>query len=161
MAESDRKLIKNYQRGQVKVITGIVDPLGEVGRCHQETFLFPIATASTDEPERGIVCTKAFRVKSSIFTPSALLAANGSAYVTYSVQKRDGAGGAAVSVAATDTNTAGANVSLAAFTPVTATPTTTDANLVFAVGNVLTFKSVKTSTPTSPIGVMAVTVEYI
>jgi len=157
---TDRALIKATQAGVNRSIATIVDPTGETNRMHEHTFQFDL-DADASLAERGIRIPKACIVKSVTFTPNAALAANGTNYITLDVQKRDGAGGAAVSVATTNTNTAGANVSLAAFVPQTVTITTTAANKTFAAGNVLTFKSTETGAPTTPIGCCEVTVEWI
>lgn len=156
---TDRELLKQQERGQLGT-TGAVDPLNEVNRAHEETFTFEVGSDNTIA-EMGLACEKAFKVKGVRFTGATALAANGSNYISMLVQKRDGAGGAAVTVASTDTNTAGANVSLAAFVPAVLTLSATTANLLFAAGNVLTFKSTETGTPATPIGKVQVTVEYI
>lgn len=157
---TDRALIKGMQAGVHRTIAAIVDPTGETNKLHEHTFQFEL-DADASLVERGIRVPKACIVKSVTFTPTTLLAANGSSYITLDVQKRDGAGGSAVSVATTNTNSAGANVSLAAFVPATLTITSTAANKTFAAGNVLTFKSTETGTPATPLGCCEVTVEWI
>lgn len=156
---TDRALLKQAQSGHIGSI-GAVDPIGEVGKAHQETFVFELDADAT-LAERGFRVDKAFRLKSVYFTPTTALAANGTNYITLECKKRDGAGGAAVVAATTNTNTAGANVSLAAFVPAALTLSATDANLSFAVGNVLSVISTETAAPTTPLGTFSVTVEYV
>jgi hypothetical protein len=159
MTDSDRKKIKDQQKGQYRTAAGIVDPIGAVKKLHRESFLIAIGADATFA-EIGLSMHQDGEVVECEFTPSTALAAHASNYISMLVQKRDGAGGAAVTVASADTNTAGANVSLAAFTPQALTLTTTTANKRFVDGNVLTFKSTETGTPTTPIGNLRITVEY-
>lgn len=157
---TDRKKLKDQLKGLILTAAGISNAETAIEQANEETFEFGV-TADADQVERGLVCVKAFKVKSCIVTPTTALAAHASAYITQTVGKRDGAGGAAVTVATFDTATGGSNVSLAAFVPYTLTLSATLANRVFAVGNVLTFKSLETSTPVTPLCIMAVTVEYV
>lgn len=156
---TDRTLLKQAQSGQI-TSTGAVDPITAAGELHQETFIFDVP-ADAAVAEIGIPVVKAFRLKSAKGLAITGLAVSGSAYVTQTISKRDGAGGAAVIAATFNTNTAGQNTPIVAFVPYTFVNSTTDANLNFAVGNVLTFLSAETSTPATPIGKIAVTVEYI
>lgn len=159
--DSDRKKIKDQQKGVFLTAAAISSPNTEVEKLHEEVFVFDL-DADASQAERGVPCLKAFKVKSVVVLPSTDLAAHATAYVTYTTQKRPSAAlGTPVSVAAFDTATGGSNVSLTAWTAYSVTLTTTLANRKFAVGDVLTFKSAETSTPTSPLGRVAITVEYI
>lgn len=160
MSTTDRTIIKQTEQGEL-VSQGLAQPKKAVGEKNEETFIFDL-DADASQGERGITCRKPFKVKAIDLTPSSALAANGTSYVTYDVQKRPaGALGTPVSVGATNTNTAGANVSLVAWTKQSIPLSATLANRKFAVGDVLTVKSTETGTPASPIGTVAVTVEYI
>jgi hypothetical protein len=159
---TDRSIIKAYTIGEIRTastISPIVDPQGEVGRMNEETFTFEVPADATIA-ETGMVIKKACKFKHAEFLPATALAASGSAFITQVISKRDGAGGSAVTTASLDTNTAGQNVSLAAFVSASFTPSATPANLVFPAGSVMTFKSTETSTPATPIGKVTVTVEY-
>ncbi len=160
MTDSDRKKIKDQQKGIYKTAAGLVDTSGTpVNEMHQETFVFDIP-ADAAVAEIGIVIRKACKLVRAEGVAITGLAVSGSAYVTQTVSKRDGAGGAAVIAATFNTNTAGQNLPIVAFVPYVATLSTTPANLLFAAGNILTFLSAETSTPTTPIGKFSVTVEY-
>lgn len=159
--QTDRDKIKAQQKGTFKSAAGISSPDAETAKLHEETFLFDL-DADASQAERGIPCLKAFKIKSIDIVPSSDLAAHATAYVTYTAQKRPSAAlGTPVTVASFDTATGGSNVSLTAWTKQTMTLSTTYSYRVFAVGDVFTFKSAETSTPTSPLGRVAVTVEYI
>lgn len=160
MADSDRKKIKDQEKGVIATAAGIVAPFAAIEQCHEETFTWEIAADAT-VVEVGMVCEKPFKVKSMKFTGNAALAANASNYITQLAQKRDGAGGAAVTVGTIDTNTAGGNQSIAAFVGLAGVLSATAANLIFAAGNILSVKSTETGTPATPIGKVQITVEYI
>ena len=163
MADSDRKKIKDEQKGVFGVIAGIVDPGGEVGRMNEETFTFDAGAASGDIAERGIYFDKDCIVKHVEELPSEALANDGTdaAIVTRTIQKRDGAGGAPVSVATLGTGTVG-GAALLAFQKTTFKLSAVPANLKISKGNVLTFKSAKTGAPACPTeSNVSVTVEYV
>lgn len=154
---TDREYLKAQQAGALGT-TGATDAIGEVGKAHQQIISFEV-TSDASMAEIGIRLDKKCIVKSAHFTPAVALAANGSSYTTYTLRKRDGAGGSAVTVGSLDTNSAGQNVSLAQFVP--SAFTLTAANVTVAAGNILTFQSAETGTPTSPIGKVSVVVEYV
>lgn len=155
---SDRTITKQQQQGEL-ASSGLGNARKQVGEMNEETFIFDL-DADAAQAERGITCRKPFIVKAVEVTPSTSLAAHASAYVTYTAQKRPAADLASpVSVAAFDTATVGSNVSLTAWTKYAAAITA--ANRKFAKGDVLTFKSAETGAPVSPLGTVAVTVEYI
>lgn len=160
MALTDREIIKEREAGVAQSYGLAATPKSVVSGIHSDTLTFEV-TSDASMAEIGMRMPAACIVRSAHFTPSVALAANGSSYVTYDLQKRDGAGGAAASVATTNTNSAGANVSLAQFVPAALTLSTTAADITFAAGNVLTFKSTETGTPASPIGKVVVIVEWI
>lgn len=157
MSYTDRELLKQQERGQLGT-TGATTPYAEISRVHEELITFEVPADAT-VVETGVYIAKACKVKSIEFLPNAALAAHASNYVTQLVQKRDGAGGAAVTVGTLDTNTAGGNQSLAAFQKTSFV--LTNANINVAAGNVLTFKSTETGTPVTPIGKVSLTVEYV
>jgi hypothetical protein len=159
MADSDLKKFRDLLKSYFKVAAGVSNPFDAVDALMEETFLVPMPADAT-LAEQGFRVRRPGIVTSCEYTGATALAANGSSYISLLVQKRDGAGGAAVTVASTDTNTAGANQSISAFVPLTITLTTTDANKKFAAGNVLTFKSTETGTPTTPIGFATINVRY-
>lgn len=159
MPDSDRKKIKDQEKGVFKTAAGITDPAGAVGELHEETFIFDVP-ADAAVAEIGIPILKACKLKSVKGLAITGLAVSGSAYVTQTISKRDGAGGGAVIAATFNTNTAGQNLPIVAFVPYNFTLSTTAANLLFPAGSVLTFLSAETSTPVTPIGKIAVTVEY-
>jgi len=152
---TDRELLKAQQAGKLGT-AGAVDAIAEVGKAHQHVFTFEVTSDAT-MAEIGLRIDKKCIVKSAHFTPSTALAINGTNYVTLDVSKRDGVGGSATVVATLNTNTGG--TALSAFQPAALTVTQSAASL--AVGNVLTFKSTETGTPTSPIGKCTVVVEYV
>jgi hypothetical protein len=159
MADSDLKKFKDLLKGVFKVAAGVSAPFDAVDAIAEETFLLSVPADAT-LAEQGFDLRRPGIVTSCKFTGATALAANGSSYVSLLVQKRDGAGGAAVTVASTDTNTAGANASISAWVPLTVTLTATDANKKFATGNVLTVKLTETGTPTTPIGFFTIHVRY-
>ncbi len=158
---TDREIVKERQAGQAQSYgVAALPKTGIVAEMHQAEFTFDVGSDATIA-EIGQRIGKKCIVKSVHFTPASALAANGSAYITMLVQKRDGAGGSPVTVASLDPNTAGQNVSLSAWVPAAMTLTTTAADLAVAAGNVLTFKSTETSTPATPIGKVTVVVEWV
>lgn len=157
MATTDRELLKQQQAGALGT-TGASTPIASVARVHGDVFTFE-STSDAAMAEIGMRIDAACRVKSVYITPSVALAKHASAYTVYTVAKRDGAGGAADTVATLTTEDIAAGVALAAFEP--AAFTLTDANVVFAAGEVLTFKSAETGAPTSPIGKVTVLVEWV
>lgn len=159
MPDSNRKKIKDQQKGEFLTAAGMTDVASTVNEMHEETFIFDVP-ADAAVAEIGITILKACKLKSVKGLAITGLAANGSAYITQTVSKRDGAGGAAVIAATFNTNTAGQNKAITAWVPYDFTLSSTTANLFFAAGNVLTFLSAETSTPTTPIAKIAVTVEY-
>ncbi len=155
---SDRTIIKHSEQGEF-ASSKLGNTKKAIGEKNEETFVFDL-DADASQAERGITCAKPFVVKSVVVTPSSALAAHASNYVTYTARKRPaGALGSPVTVATFDTATGGASVSLAAWTKQAAPISVT--NRKFAAGDVLSFLSTETGTPTSPIGTVAVTVEYI
>lgn len=159
MPDSDRKKIKDQQKGVYKTAAEIVSPATVVEEMHEETFIFDVP-ADAAVAEIGIPIRKACKLKNVQGLAITGLAVSGSAYITQTISKRDGAGGSAVIAATFNTNTAGQNAAITAFVPYTFVNSTTVANLLFPAGSVLTFLSAETSTPTTPIGKIAVTVEY-
>lgn len=160
MTTTDRTITKQIEQGEL-ASQGLARPKKAVGEKNEETFIFDL-DADAAQAERGITCRKPFKVKGIDLTPSSALAAHAANYNTYDVQKRPSAAlGAPVSVGTTNTNTAGANVSLVAWTKVSIPLSATVANRKFAIGDVLTVKSTETGTPASPLGTIAITVEYI
>ncbi len=159
MPDSDRKKIKDQQKGYFKTAAAIVASATAVGEIHEETFIFDVP-ADAAVAEIGIVMRKACKLKRVEGCAITGLAVSGSAYITQTVSKRDGAGGGAVVSATFNTNTAGQNLPIVAFVPYVFTLSATAANLLFAAGNILTFLSAETSTPVTPIGKVSVTVEY-
>lgn len=160
MTLSDREILKERAAGQAQSYGLAGTPKDAVAAVHSGVYTFDVGSDATIA-EMGQRAERAFRIVSQYFTPTTALAAHATAYVTMLVQKRDGAGGAAVTCGTIDTSTGGENTSLAAFVPTAFTATSTAADLVFAAGNVLTFKSTEASTPTTPIGKVTVYVEYI
>jgi hypothetical protein len=153
---TDREILKQVHLGHCQS-AGLSDPRTTVGELHQEVFKFDL-DADASLVERGLRVDKKCRVKSAYFTPTTALAAHATNYVTINVKKRDGAGGGATTVATTNTNSAGANVSLAAFVPAALTITASAAAL--SAGGVLSFESTETGTPATPLGCCTVVVEY-
>lgn len=161
MPLTDRQIFKERQSGVANTYGLAGNPTtGVVAEIHQMVFTWDVGSDATIA-EIGQRIDKKCIVRNAYFTPTTALAAHATAYISLLVQKRDGAGGAAVTVASTDTATGGANVSLAAFVPAVLTLTTTAADLAVAAGNVLTFKSTESSTPTTPIGKVTVVVEWV
>lgn len=156
---SDRKKIIDQEKGVFREAAAIVDPNKAVNECHQETFVFDVP-ADAAVAEIGIPMLKACRLVSAVGLAVTGLAVSGSAYVTQTISKRDGAGGGAVVAATFNTNTAGQNTAIVAFVPYTFVNSTTTANLDFPAGSVMTFLSAETSTPVTPIGKISVTVQY-
>lgn len=156
MAFTDRALLKQQQAGMLGGTTASA-PITEIGKVHEETFVFA-NVAGSPLAEVGIAMTKAGVIKSIRATPAANLATAASNYVTGTVAIRDGAGGAASTVGSFTTNSSG-GAALTAFTPTTVT--VTQANAVFAAGNVITYALVDNATTTEVAVFVSVTVEYI
>ena len=156
---SDRDIIKDQQKGVYVVAAGMSNVETAVNQIHEETFVFAV-DADAAVTERGIHIAKACRLKSAVLTPSTALATDAADYTTTTVSKRDGAGGAAA-ISATHTTNLTGGTALAAFVPKALTLSATSANLDFAAGNVLTFLVAETGTPTTPVGRLTVTVEYV
>jgi hypothetical protein len=162
MALTDREIIKERAVGQAQSmgLSSATAPKATIAAIHQYEITWDIgADATIAEIAQRIGRPSKFIA--AYFTPATGLAVSGSAYVTALLQKRDGAGGAASTVATWDTNSAGGNQAMVAFVPLLGVATTTPADLVYAAGNLLTFKSTETSTPATPIGKVTVTLEYI
>lgn len=159
MADSDRKKLKDQEKGVFRTAAGIVNPNAAVNESHQETFYFDVP-ADAAVAEIAICLEKACKIVSAFGIAVTGLAVSGSAYITQTIKVRDGAGGAAVTAATFDTNTAGQNKAITAWVKYGFTLSTTPANLLVPAGGVITFTSAETSTPTTPIGKVAVTVEY-
>lgn len=157
---TDRQIIKDRQAGQYEAYGLAGTGKAAASAIHTFTYTFEVGSDASIA-EMGVRIDKACKVTSCYFTPTTALAAHATAYIIMLVQKRDGAGGSPVTVGTIDTSTGGGNVSLSAFVPQLFVATSTAADLAFAVGNVLTFKSTETSTPTTPIGKVTVTVEWV
>lgn len=156
MAFTDRALLKQQQAGALGT-TGAAAPITEVGKVHEETFVFA-NVAGSPLAEVAIAMTKAGVVKSIKATPAAALATHAANYVTGTVAIRDGAGGSASTVGAFTTNSTG-GAALVQFVPTAVT--VTQANAVFAAGNVITYALVDAGTTTEVAVFVSVTVEYI
>lgn len=159
MADSDRKKVKDQEKGVLTTTAGIVNGPKVVGEMHEESFVFDVP-ADANVPEIALPILKACKLKSVQGVGVTGLAVSGAAFVTQTVSKRDGAGGAAVISSTFNTNTAGQNLPITAFVPYVFTPSATSANLFFPAGSVLTFLSTETGTPVTPIAKVIVTVEY-
>ncbi len=157
MAFTDRSALKNFIKSLVKV-AGLTDPFGAVDAMNEETFVW-IAPAGSPYTEQSIGMTKPCKVKTIRITSGTTLAADGTNNITATVAKRDGAGGAAVTIGTRTTDVAGG--ALTAHQSSTVTPVTASNANVLAAGNVLTFKTVDNGTTTEPLLTCAVTVEYI
>ncbi|MBX3198242.1 MAG: hypothetical protein KF894_08865 [Labilithrix sp.] len=156
---SDRDIIKKQDQGVLNS-SGLANPRKAIGELNEETFVFDL-DADAGQAERGITCRKPFVVRAVELTPSTALAAHASNYTTFTARKRPaGALGTPATVAALSTNSSG-GVSLVAWTKAAMPLSATAADRKFAVGDVLTVLSAETGTPTSPIGTVAVTVEYL
>lgn len=161
---SDRELLKDKQIGAAKGDSAFTDADDAVRECHEETFVFDANDASGDVAELGIACeTKPFKLKRVVFTPDSDLAADVTDYVTHTVARREaGSLGTAHAIATLDTNSAGGNRSLTAWTGAAFDATAAQVALrTFAVGDCLTYASAKGGAPTAPKGKVAITVEYI
>jgi hypothetical protein len=153
---TDRAYLKQAQAGHIGSI-GASDPIGAVNQAHEETFLFSNVSGSP-LAEVGIVMQKACIVKSIQALPAADLATHAANYITGTVAKRDGAGGAASTIGSFTTNSSG-GAALADFEPTTVSVDA--AYRTFAAGNVLTYKLVDAATTTEPQVTVSVTVEYV
>lgn len=153
---TDREYLKMQQAGQLAT-SGATDPIGEVGKAHEQTFVFS-NVAGSPLAEVGIYMPKKCRVKSVIALPAADLATAASNYVTGTVAKRDGAGGSATTIASYTTNSSG-GAALAAFVPTTCSIVAGTAEI--AAGGVLTYKLVDNATTTEVAVFVSVTVEYV
>jgi hypothetical protein len=153
---SDRAIFKAQEAGRAAT-SGATDPIGITGTVHEETFVFS-NVAGSPLAEVGITMVKACKVKSVRALPAATLATAAANYVTGTVAKRDGAGGAATTIASFTTNSSG-GAQLTAFTPTTCAVTASAAEI--AAGGVLTYALVDNATTTEVAVFVSVTVEYI
>jgi hypothetical protein len=154
---TDRAYLKQAQAGHF-ASSGAADPVAEVSLAHEETFLFT-TFAAAPYVEQGFHIKKACRVKSVVLVAATTLAADATNYITATVAKRDGAGGAATTIGTRATDVAGG--ALTAFTPATMTLVTTAGVTSLAVGNVLTFKTADAAATTEPLITVSITVEYV
>lgn len=154
---TDRELLKQTQAGLASS-AGLSDPIGEVRKSHEETFVLAQFDAA-DFAEVGVEMTKACRVVSITALPAENLSTHATNYVTGTVAKRDGAGGSASTIGTYTTNSTG-GAALAAFVPTDVTISSPSA-AVFAAGNVLTFKQVDAGATGDTKVTVSVTVEYV
>lgn len=153
---TDREYLKMQQAGQLAT-SGATSPISAVGEAHEHTFVFSNA-AGAALAEVGMYIPKKARVKSVKAVPGATLATDATNYVTGTVAKRDGAGGAATTIASYTTNSSG-GAALTAFTA-------TDCAIVagtseLAAGSILTYKLVDAATTTEVATFVSVTVEWV
>jgi len=153
---TDREYLKMQQAGALTT-TGASAAISEVGKVHEEDFIF-LNVAGAALAEIGYIMNKKCRVKSVKALPAAALATHASNYVTGTVAKRDGAGGSATTIASFTTNSSG-GAALAAFVA-------TDCSIVagtaeIAAGGVLTYALVDAGTTTEVAVAVTVTVEYV
>lgn len=160
MALTDREILKQRQAGQAGSYGLAGSAVDLIAATNQYQLTWDIGSDATIA-EIGQRIYRASKYVSAHFTPTTALAAHATAYLIMLLQKRDGAGGSAVTMGTIDTSTGGGNVSLAAFVPYLFVATTTAADLLYAIGNIVTFKSTETSTPATPIGKVTLTLEYI
>lgn len=153
---TDRAIFKAQEAGRAAT-SGASDPIGITGTVHEETFVFS-NVAGSPLAEVGITMVKACKVKSIRALPAATLAVAAANFVTGTVAKRDGAGGAATTIGSFSTED-GVGAALTAFTPTTVTVSA--ANAEIAAGGVLTYKLVDNATTTEVAVFVSVTVEYI
>lgn len=153
---TDREILKLQQIGALGTTPVAASPRTAIAEMHEQTFSFS-NIAAADFAEAAFTMPKACRVKSIWLTPGATLAAHASNNITYTVAKRDGAGGAATTIGTNTTDVAG--LGLTAFTPKTLALVAGTTEI--AAGGVLTFKTVDNGTTTDPLVTCQVTVEWI
>lgn len=155
---TDREILKSQQAGAL-VTAGATDPIGTVKKSHEETFQVSNVSGS---PLAEVVVSalggNAVRVKSIKATAASTLATAAANYVTGTVYKRDGAGGAAVAIGSFTTNSSG-GAQLTAFVPTAVTLTASAVDI--AAGGIITYALVDNATTTEPAITVDVTVEYI
>lgn len=158
MTITDRTIIKNQQKGVFRT-SGMSDSDASVGKLHEETFsVLNVAGSPLAEVVVSGLGGKAAIVKSIKAIPAATLATAASNYVTGTIYKRDGAGGAAVSIGSFTTNSSG-GAQLTAFQPTSVT--LTDSAKVLAAGSIITYALVDNGTTTEVAVTVDITVEYI
>ena len=157
MPDTDRKKIKDQQKGVYLTAAGIAASADEVAKLHEETFVFS-NVAGSPLAEVGIAMVKKCKVKSIKAMPAATLGTAAANYVTGTVAKRDGAGGGATTIGSFTTNSSG-GAALTAF--VATTPTLVAGTEEIAAGGVLTYALVDNATTTEVAVFVSVTVEYI
>lgn len=153
---TDREYLK-YQQAGALATSGATDPIGEVGKMHEQTFVF-LNVAGSPLAEIGYHMPKKCRVKSVTALPAAGLATAAANYVTGTVAKRDGAGGGATTIASFTTNSSG-GAALTAFVP-TSCAIVAGTNEI-AAGGVLTYALVDNATTTEVAVAVSVVVEYV
>jgi hypothetical protein len=153
---TDRALLKQAQAGHF-ASSGAVDPIGEVGKVHEQTFIF-LNVAGSPLAEIGYIMTKACRVKSVTALPAATLATAAANYVTGTVAKRDGAGGSATTIASFTTNSTG-GAQLTAMVPTVCA--TVAGTTEIAAGGLLTYALVDAATTTEVAVAVSVVVEFV
>lgn len=159
MPDTDRKKIKDQQKGVLKTAAGISDTNTAVNQLHEETFVFS-NVAGSPLAEVGLTIVKACKVKSIRALPAATLATAAANYVTGTIAKRDGAGGGATTIGSFTTNSTG-GAALTAFVPTTVAVSTTAGVADIAAGQVLTYALVDNATTTEVAVFVSVTVEYV
>jgi hypothetical protein len=153
---TDRQYLKEQQAGALGT-TGASAAISEVGKVHEEDFIF-LNAAGSPLAEVGYIMNKKCRVKSVKALPAANLAAHAANFVTGTVAKRDGAGGSATTIASFNTEDA-VGEALVAF--VATDCPIVDGTAEIAAGGVLTYKLVDAATTTEVAVAVTVTVEYI
>lgn len=130
---------------------------------HSITLVKPAADAMAGDATaytaaHQFYCEKPIKVLGVTVCPQATTAADNTDYVTISVVKGDGAGGAATTIASADTRAASLNA-LAAGVKETLTLSTTEADLRVAAGGVLGFALAKAGAG-KIIGACSFTIHY-
>lgn len=155
-AYTDRELLKQQQAGALDG-TGAADAIDEVGKVHEEDFVF-LNAAGSPLAEIGYNMRKKCRVKAVKALPGGALSTDGMNYITGTIAKRDGAGGSATTISSFTTNSSG-GAALAAF--VATSCSIVDGTADIAAGGVLTYKLVDAGATTEPAIAVTVTVEYV
>jgi hypothetical protein len=153
---TDREYLKQQEAGAL-ASTGATDPIGEVGKAHEEVFTF-LNVAGAPLAEIGYLIAKKARVKSVKAVPAANLATAAANYVTGTVAKRDGAGGSATAIGSFTTNSSG-GAALVAFVATDCPIVAGTAEL--PAGSILTYALVDAATTTEVAVAVHVTVEYV
>lgn len=162
MPDTDRKKIKDQQKGYFVTAAGILAASDEVNKIHTRThahFLLSGGSTTTNVAEKAFGFVKRrSQFKAGSWAPTGALTANATNYGILRVFKRTSAGASKTLVASWNTAT-GAQGTTVALADNALAATSTPADLTVAAGSVLTYEIEKFGAGGLTIGEMALAVD--